>query len=146
MDASEVGRVIAETAKAWLNLPARRLARCDVREDAAIWLGLTAESDCLSEEGWEDLRADARKLSYRWSIDWQLELIERAEQERLVATRLSRSDLPDDPELSIVIRRRLARAGYWLKRLRAAGEIADVHGIGPKAIEQLRPIAGWTSG
>ena len=119
-----------------------------MREDAAIWVLLAAESEQLADGAREDLRLQADKLSPwgRWSIEQQLEQIDREDRERRIEARLRRSDLPREPQLDIVIRRRLARAGYWLMhQLRGATEteIADVHGIGPKAIEQLRPIVGW---
>ncbi len=50
MDTSEVDRLVVDTAHAWLELPAERLARCDVSEDAAMWVALATESDQLADE------------------------------------------------------------------------------------------------
>ncbi len=53
------------------------------------------------------------------------------------------SDLP--PELSQPARRALIGAGYWqLEQLseRSEAEVKQLHGVGPKALDQLRRALG----
>jgi hypothetical protein len=134
----ECEQAIFEAAGYWSATAQDRIGDDAAIGTAGIWVGLSAGCDVSEDVAETFLGCSKKLLSAARERYWQMDQDhDRHRQWWRV------SDLPDEPLLHRGARGALVRAGYWrVKDLQRAGEteIAQVSSIGPKALEQLRPV------